>query len=163
MDKPGPRRQARRLPLIIERPDLTHPLRRVLAVVLTTLAWLLWLAMWLPFILALTHHLGYTLPETVRPSPISLHAFFSLLAVTPYALAGAMVIFVVAYLRETVKLQAGANDERWRPLGMERLATATALEPQKLAAWQNAKVLYVRHGARGQVADASTTPPPGTR
>ena len=45
MDESGPRHQARRLPLIIERPDLAHPLRRMSAVVITSRAWLLWLAM----------------------------------------------------------------------------------------------------------------------
>jgi hypothetical protein len=79
MDEPRPRHQTRRLPLIIERPDLAHPLRRVLALFATSLAWLLWLAMWIPFLAALGRHLGYPLPAIAFPSQVSLDSFFALL------------------------------------------------------------------------------------
>ena len=156
MDQPGPRHQARHLPLIIERPDLTHPLRRGLAVVITTLAWLLWLALWIPFLFALARHFGYDLPAIVLPSPISLDAFFPLIRVMPYAIGLALTIFVISYLREKLKARRGTSETRWRPLGMARLATGAALDPERLAAWQAAKVLYVEHGPRGRVTNAST-------
>ena len=159
MDEPRPRHQARRLPLIIERPDLAHPLRRVSAVVITTLAWLFWLAIWVPFLFALGWHLGYDLPEILFPSQISLATFLSLVEVMPYVVGVAVVVFLVGALRERLKARIGKADDRWRPVGMHRLATGAALDPDKLAAWQKAQILYVEHGPRGRVTDASTLPP----
>lgn len=158
MDQPGPRHQARRLPLIIERPDLTHPLRRVSGVLITTLAWLLWLGLWIPFVFALARHFGYPLPEIALPSSISLDAFFALLHVMPHALGLALTIFVISYLREKLKSRMGTGEKRWRPVGMERLATGAALDPEQLAAWQREKILYVEHGPLGRVTYASNSP-----
>lgn len=159
MDESRPRHQARRLPLIIERPDLAHPLRRVSAVVFTTLAWVIWLAMWVPFLFALGRHLGYHLPETLFPSQISLATFLSLVQVMPYVIGVAILVFLASTLREKLKAHIGKADDRWRPVGMARLATGAALDPDKLALWQKAQILYVEHGPRGRVTDAGTVPP----
>ena len=159
MDQSRPRHQARRLPLIIERPDLAHPLRRVMAVVITTLAWLFWLAMWVPFLFALGRYFGYDLPEILFPSQISLDTFLSLAHVMPYVIGVAILFFLVSALREKLKARIGKADDRWRPVGMARLATGAALDPDKLAAWQKAQILYVEHGPLGRVTDASTVAP----
>ena len=159
MDQPRPRHQADRLPLIIERPDLVHPLRRLSERVLTTLAWLLWLAMWIPFLSAVARHFGYPFPDIIFPSPISLSAFLDLLEVTPYAIGLALTLIMTSYLREKIKARIGQRDERWRPVGMARLATGAALDPVHLAAWQDAQVLYVEHGPLGRVTNASTNQP----
>ncbi|MBL8421792.1 MAG: hypothetical protein JNK92_14305 [Dechloromonas sp.] len=42
---------------------------------------------------------------------------------------------------------------------MAHLATGAAVDPDKLAAWQKAQILYVEHGPRSRVTDAGTTPP----
>lgn len=154
MDESRPRHQARRLPLIIERPDLAHPLRRMSAVVITPLAWLLWLAMWVPFLFALGRHFGYDLPEILFPSQISLATFLALLEVMPYVVGVAVLVYLVGALRERLKARIGRADERWRPVGIDRLASGAALDPEKLAAWQKAQILYVEHGPRGRVTNA---------
>ena len=159
MDESRPRHQARRLPLIIERPDLTHPLRRAFGLFVTILAWLLWLAMWIPFLAALGRHLGYDLPEIYFPSQISLHSFLSLVNILPTVVGIALALLTLRYVWEKIKPHAGKPDERWRPLGVDRLATRLALDPERLADWQSAQVLYVAHGPRGRVTDASTTQP----
>ncbi len=158
MDKSRPGRQTR-LPLIIERPDLTHPVRRVMALLATTLAWLLWLVMWIPFIAALGRHFGFDLPEIFFPSQISLDSFFALLYVTPYVLVFAAAVLIASYLREKLKAHFGKPDERWRPVGIARLASSTALDPELLATWQATQILYVEHGPLGRVTDAGTVPP----
>jgi len=158
MDDSRPRHQARRLPLIIERPDLVHPLRRVLAVVVTTFAWLVWLAMWVPFLFALGRHFGYDIPEILFPSQISLDSFFALLHVTPYVLAFAAAVLIASYLREKLKARFGKPDERWRTVGMARHAHDAALDPENVERWQQAQILYVEHGPRGRVINASTEP-----
>jgi len=158
MDESRPRHQARRLPLIIERPDLVHPLRRVLAVVVTTFAWLVWLAMWVPFLFALGRHFGYDIPEILFPSQISLATFLSLVEVMPYVVGVAVLVFLASALREKLKARIGKADDRWRPVGMARLATGAALDPDKLAAWQKAQILYVEHGPLGRVTNARAKP-----
>ena len=160
MDKSRPGHQAR-LPLIIERPDLTHPLQRVLALLFTSLAWLLWLVMWIPLLAALGRYLGYAVPEIVYPGHISLDTFLMLMRVTPWVVGIAVAIVMVSYLREKRKTLNRVSDERWRPLGMERLAAGAALDPEQLAKWQSAQVLYVEHGPRGRVVNANTVRPEG--
>ena len=157
MDQSRPGRQTRRLPLIIERSDLTHPLRRVLALVITTAAWGLWIATWIPFIAALGRYYGYHLPEITFPSQISLDSFLALIRVTPYVLAFAMLIALASILGEKIKARTHKKNERWRPVGMERLATGAALDPELLAQWQIARILYVEHGPLGRVTNASAT------
>lgn len=159
MDESRPRHQARRLPLIIERPDLAHPVRRVMAVVITTLAWLLWLAMWVPFLFALGRHFGYDLPDIFFPSQIGLDTFLALVNVMPHVIGVAILVFLASAVRERLKARIGKAGERWRPVGMARLATGAALAPDKLAAWQKAQILYVEHGPLGRVSDAGTVPP----
>ena len=157
MDKPRPRHQA--LPLIIERPDLAHPVRRAVSYALTALAWLFWLMMWLPFLAALGRHLGYNLPEIYFPSQISLHSFLALVNVLPTVVGIALGGLLLRFLWEKMKPHIGRADERWRPVGTKRLASGLALDPERLAAWQSAQILYVEHGPHGRVTDASTTQP----
>lgn len=159
MDKSRPGHQAERLPLIIERPDLAHPIRRVSAVVLTTLAWVLWIVMWLPFIFALGRHLGYDLPKFGFDSHFGLESFLSLLHVMPYLIASVALILLVGLMREKYRAHIGYESERWRPVGMARLATGTALDPKLLDQWQSAQILYVEHGPLGRVTNASETYP----
>jgi poly-beta-1,6-N-acetyl-D-glucosamine biosynthesis protein PgaD len=158
MDKSRPGHQAERLPLIIERPDLAHPIRRVSAVVLTSLAWGLWIVMWLPFIFALGRHFGYDLPKFGFDSHFGLDSFFALLHVMPYLIASVSLILFVGLLREKYRAHIGYESERWRPVGMERLATGAALDVKALAQWQSERVLYVEHGPLGRVTNAATTP-----
>jgi poly-beta-1,6-N-acetyl-D-glucosamine biosynthesis protein PgaD len=157
MDQSRPGHQARRLPLIIERSDLAHPVRQVMAYVFTILAWGLWVLMWIPFIVALGRYYGYQIPEIAFPSQISLNSFLALARVTPYVLAFAILIALASILGEKIKARSSKNNERWRPVGMERLATGAALDPKLLAQWQAARVLYVEHGPMGRVTNASET------
>ncbi len=158
MDQPRPRDQTP-LPLIIERPDLAHPAWLALSYLLTAGGWLVWLVMWLPFLAALGRHLGYQLPEIVFPSQISLRSFLILAETLPYVAAWAVGLILSSYLWEKVKSHFGFSDRRWRPIGLERLAGDMALEPERLATWQAAQILYVEHGAHGRVTAAGTTPP----
>jgi poly-beta-1,6-N-acetyl-D-glucosamine biosynthesis protein PgaD len=158
MDKPRPRHHAP-LPLIIERPDLAHPARLALSYFLTACGWLIWLAMWVPFLAALGRHLGYPLPEIAFPSQISLHSFLVLANTLPFVAAGAIGLILSSYLWEKLKSRAGFPDRRWRPVGLERLAGDMALVPEQLATWQSAQILYVEHGPLGRVTGASIIPP----
>ena len=157
MDQSRPGNQARRLPLIIERSDLTHPVRRVMAYVFTFVAWGLWVVMWIPFIAALGRYYGYQMPEIAFPSQISLESFLALARVTPYVLAFAILIALASIFGEKIKARSNKNNERWRPVGLERLATGVALDPKLLEQWQTARILYVKHGPHGRVTNASET------
>ncbi len=159
MDKSRPRHQAERLPLIIERPDLTHPARRVLAVVFTTAAWILWIVLWIPFFFAIGRYFGYALPNFTFASHLTLNSLFSLFEVMPYLIGTLVLIFILGFIREKYRTHIGYDSERWRPVGMARLATGNALDPKLLAEWQLARVLYVEHGPRGRVTNATATYP----
>ena len=126
------------------------------------MAWVLWLALWIPFLAALGRHLGYDLPEIAFPSQISLNSFLALAHVTPYVLGFAIAITLAGAIRESYKAHTKKPNDRWRPIGMERLATGAALDQKLLAQWQTARILYVEHGPLGRVTNASenyTKPP----
>lgn len=156
MDQSRSRDQARYESLIIERPDLAHPLRRVSAVAFTALAWLLWLGMWLPLLSAIARHYGFAVREIAFPSHISLDSFLALLGVVPWAIGAALSAVCIAYLIE--RLKAHPTHTR-HPVGIDNLATGAALDPEKLAGWQRQQVLYVEHGPRGRVTNAHTAQP----
>ena len=159
MDKSRPGYPTR-LPLIIERPDLAHPARRLAGLALTLLAWGMWIGMWCVLIATFAHYtLGFSLPRLLMPSAVSLESFQILLHLLPYALATAVAAIVLAYVFERLKRRLGKNDERWRPVGMARLARDAALDPQNIERWQQEQVLYVEHGPRGRVVNAFTEPP----
>jgi len=163
MDKSRPGHQAERperLPLIIERPDRAHPARRVFGLVITILAWALWVAMWIPFFAAIARHFGYDLPEIAFPSQISIDSFLALLRVTPVVLGAAILIMLGSIIKDKITARFAKPKARWRPVGIDSLAADTALDPKLLAQWQSARVLYVEHGPRGRVVGATTIRPP---
>ena len=162
MDESRPGHHAQRperLPLIIERPDLAHPARRVFGLVITILAWVLWVAMWIPFFAAIARHFGYDLPEFAIPSQISLDSFLALLRVTPAVLAITVLVMLGSIVKEKLMARFARPKARWRPVGIDSLAAGTALDPALLAQWQSARVLYVEHGPRGRVVNATTLRP----
>ena len=148
-----------RLPLIIARPDLAHPLRRMAALLLTLVAWGVWLGMWLVLLAMIGRKLGVDLPEIVLPSAVSLNSFEALAYVAPYAFVAAVMAVLLAYLYNRLRTKLGDGDTRWRPVGLERLAQDAALDPQRIAEWQTMQVLYVQHSPLGSVIDAQGQPP----
>lgn len=57
-----------------------------MAVVITTLAWFFWLAMWIPFLFASAAISATTCRKSFFPSQISLDTFLSLVNVMPYVI-----------------------------------------------------------------------------
>lgn len=148
-----------RLPLIIERSDLAHPFQRMTALLLTLVAWCVWLGMWCVLLATIGRKLGVDLPEIALPSAVSLKSFEALAHVAPYAIAAAIMAVVLAYLYNRLRTKLGDGDTRWRPVGLARLARDAALDPQRIAEWQKMQVLYVQHGPLGRVIDAQGQPP----
>lgn len=143
-----------RLPLIIDRPDLAHPMRRVVGMVLTLACWGIWLAMWFVLLANLGYGIGFELPSFLTPRVVSQASFLALADLLPYAVATAAALLFAAYVYDRLKRRWGKTDDRWRPLGMDRLARDAALDPDNLARWQRTQVLYVEHGPRGRVINA---------
>ena len=158
MDKSRPGHHAERperLPLIIERPDLAHPARRVFGLVMTILAWLLWVAMWIPLFAAIGRHYGYQIPPFAFSSQISLDSFLALARVTPLVVGAAVIVMLGSIIREKLMARFTKPKVRWRPLGVSGLAADTGLDPKLLEQWQSARVLYVAHGEGGRVVNAT--------
>ena len=87
----------------------------------------------------------------------SLRFWLSLGLSTLVALA--VLIVLGNFVKEKLKARFATPRTRWRPVGIDSLAADSALDPALLARWQAARVLYVEHGPRGRVVNASTTPP----
>jgi poly-beta-1,6-N-acetyl-D-glucosamine biosynthesis protein PgaD len=148
-----------RLPLIIERPDLAHPVRRTVGLVLTLLAWGVWFGLWFVLLATIGRSLGFDFPLILLPTAVSRESLRILIYLLPYAIATAVAVLALAYALERLKRRWARPDERWRPVGLERLAHDAALDPANIARWQQAQILYVEHGPGGHVSNASTVPP----
>jgi len=141
-------------PLIIERPELAHPVRRVAAFVITLLAWVGWIAMWIPVAGVVAVRLGVPLERGVYPSQASVVALRELVSLFPAALGVVVLILVINGVVGMVYRRMAPP--RPKPfVGMDRLATGAALDVDKLAAWQSARVLHVEHGPLGRVTEAT--------
>ena len=76
------------------------------------------------------------------------------MALFPAALGAVVVVLVVNGLVGIV-IRRFSRRKPKPFVGMDRLATGMALDPDKLAAWQSARVLHVEHGPQGRVTDAT--------
>ena len=158
MDQSRPRHkpgleQRQQQALIIERPDLAHPLRRVLALMFTLLAWGLWIGLWLPVLGSLAAQFGLELPWVTYPSQLSLQALRLLVGVFPLAVGLVLLVLAVNGLVSCIHRRFNPPAAH-RFVGMDRLATGMALDTGKLATWQSARILHVEHGPLGRVLDA---------
>ena len=150
--KPGHDQRQERA-LIIERPDLAHPVRRVLAIVFTLLAWGLWIGLWLPVLGSLAAQFGLKLPWISYPGQPSLQALRLLVGVFPLAVGLVLLVLAVNGLISRIHRRSSPPVAH-RIVGMDRLATGMALDSVKLATWQSARILHVEHGPLGRVIDA---------
>lgn len=150
--KPG-HEQRQQQALIIERPDLAHPLRRVLAILFTLLAWGLWIGLWLPVLGLVAAHFGLELPWVNYPGQLSLHTLRLLVNVFPLAIALVLLVLAVNGLISRIHRRFNPPSAL-RFVGMDRLAEGMALDPGQLATWQSARILHVEHGPLGRVIDA---------
>lgn len=140
-------------PLIIERPELAHPVRRVAALLLTVAAWVGLIAMWIPVFGILAVALGAPLTRGIYPSVEGVVALRGLLEVFPAAVGLVLVVLGGNGLLSWV-LRRFAAPTVHRFVGMEQLATGVALDPKQLAEWQSGRVLHVEHGPLGRVTGA---------
>ena len=70
--------------MIIERPELAHPVRRALAPVFTALAWTVWVLLWLPVLAAFSDRFAAALPWASPTGYRSLEALRRLLEIFPW-------------------------------------------------------------------------------
>ena len=153
MDKPGPGRQAAERPLIIERPELAHPVRRALALVITAVAWCAWILLWLPVIDYAAGGLGLDQFWRTRSGALSAQALRDLVSVFPLAmgllLAALALNGAIGWLYR--RLHAPAAHAA---VDTHALAAGMALDEERLARWQAARVIRVEHNEQGRVVDA---------
>lgn len=154
MDQSGPRVAAEQRPLIIERPDLAHPVRRVLAFVLTLLAWTGFVALWLPALDVAAAALGLPDVPWVFTGTRNLMALDELFDVFPLAIGLVLLVLATNGLISRI-YRRFRKPVHHRFVGMEQLATGMALDQNKLAAWQAARILHVEHGPLGRVINAN--------
>ncbi len=153
MDKSGPGPEPSRRPLIIERPELAHPVRRALWVCFTALAWCAWLVLWLPVMTSAAEHFGIALPWRYPSGERNLQVLQELLDVFPVAIGILLVVLaangVTGWLYRRLHKPVAH-----RHVDIQQLASGMSLDERDLAAWQSARILRVQHSAEGRVIDA---------
>ena len=140
-------------PLIIERPDLSHPLRRVSAFVFTLAAWLLLAAWWFPIWGLVVGELR-AITGVDRSQAAGALALHSLVELFPVACVLVAAVLLVNGLLSGL-YKRWSRPKPLRAVGMEQLAGGMALDVDQLAVWQSARILRVEHGPRGRVVDAT--------
>jgi poly-beta-1,6-N-acetyl-D-glucosamine biosynthesis protein PgaD len=139
--------------LIIERPELAHPVRRALAPVFTALAWTVWVLLWLPVLAAFSDRFAAALPWASPTGYRSLEALRRLLEIFPLAVGTVVAVLVLngaaGWLFRSLRGPKPRGD-----VGTHELANALALPEDELAAWQAARVVRVEHSAQGRLIDA---------
>lgn len=158
MDQSGPGRSPQQ-PLIIERPDLTHPLSQVLGIGITLAAWAVWLLMWFWLAQAALASVGLRMPGPMPPGTLSLSSFKALMSMAPLAAMCMGAALALGVLRRWWLRRVMGRHAPVRPVGLDRLARDAALDPARVRAWQGEQILYVEHGPMGRVSDASDVPP----
>lgn len=118
------------------------------------MAWAGFVAMWIPVFGVVAVWLGAPLERGVYPSRESVYALRELMALFPAALGAVVAVLVVNGLVGII-IRRFSRRKPKPFVGMDRLATGMALDPEKLAAWQSARVLHVEHGPLGRVTDAT--------
>ncbi len=129
-------------------------MRRLCAFALTLAAWIAWVAMWVPVFGVFAVWLGLPPLPGAYPSQENVIALRGLLLLFPTAFAAVIGILAVNGVIGLVYRRL-APPKPLPLVGMERLATGMALDVDKLAAWQSARILHVQHGPLGRVTDAS--------
>ncbi|MGB7304031.1 MAG: poly-beta-1,6-N-acetyl-D-glucosamine biosynthesis protein PgaD [Burkholderiaceae bacterium] len=150
MGKFRSRHQSRR-PLIIRRSDLQSPTQRWVLRSTTAVFWMIWTLLWLPLITTLAWIFGGIRAEyyVIRPLEIGV--------------LGEQLLFyggVIFVLVGSLYLWAAYNLRRFRGLDRRRGRAAVTIEqvaqvhgvpPQRLAKWQQARVLFVSHDDEGRI------------
>lgn len=151
--QPLPR--AVRLPRIIYRPDLQNPFRRSGNVVLTLLAWAVWIYLFLPALVVVSQLLGYTqFPFGLR-LPLSAGADDTILTLIVYA-------FLVMAAGGLLLAWATYNLVRFRLCERRRgVATADIHDPEgnayvskrALRRLRACQIAWLDHDERGGIVD----------
>jgi poly-beta-1,6-N-acetyl-D-glucosamine biosynthesis protein PgaD len=152
MGKSGPRLDATRA-LIIERPELAHPVRRFLAPIFTALAWCIWVLLWLPVLAAVSDRFAAALPWASPTGYRSLEALRRLLEVFPLSVGVVVAVLAVngagTWLHRFLR-----KANRRQDVGTQELAADLHLPEDKLSAWQGARVVRATHSDDGRFIDA---------
>ena len=150
MDKPGPRYQALKDP-IIERPDLQSPQQRTLYGILTLVFWALWFYLWLPVLALIAWIAGvqqaykYMIVLGGYHEVIRLMAWYSLVIV----LLGVVLLGWAAY--NIIRFRGVEKRNARRDVTAEDLARSLGVEASTVDRWQREQRLYVTHDEEGSV------------
>jgi poly-beta-1,6-N-acetyl-D-glucosamine biosynthesis protein PgaD len=139
-------------PLIISRPELQSPLRRILAFALTLAAWVVWTLLLIPVLWMTAGRFGLHIPALKYFARIDSEKFDLILNFLPWAflmiLGGLGVVLVngmfVKLLRAKRKAPTMNND-------LNRIVMDVNADPAKFAMWHSARILQVEHGVHGLV------------
>jgi biofilm PGA synthesis protein PgaD len=158
MEKSGPGHTPPEFALIIERPDLQSWPQRVVSTALTSVFWLVWVALWLPLI---TFAGWFLFGWNFRVEMIELggfDGFFGLLKVY-----GVVIVILAATLLTWAKY----NHLRFRGIDRRRAfpAVTTAMlaeyagrDEATVDAWRELHGMIVEHDQTGRVTNVSPAP-----
>ncbi len=157
MGQPGPRHRTEVMPLIIERPDLAHPLRRLTAYVVTILIWCWWIVLWVPAFEVIAADLGWPVTFYVQPSSASFEALNYLLTQFPIALA-VLAVLLISNLTITELYRRIAQRPPKKAL-IHAAQPRPSIDLALLNRWQSERILIVTHNQLGQIIDAKSVSP----
>lgn len=144
--------------LIICRPNLQHPVQRLASRMLATLAWSLWLYLWMPLVTLAGWALGLSAfhdTMVVQGGLQDLATFLYRIGPITAMLCAALVLWAVY----NVMRFRGRERRRHRlPASVTQIAGGAGLRPADLLVAQRARRLYALHDEAGRLVHLAECP-----
>lgn len=158
MEKSGPGHTPAEYPLIIERPDLQSWPQRLVSTTLTSLFWLVWMALWLPLI---TFAGWFLFGWNFRLEMVELggfDGFFGLLRIY-----GVVILILAAALLTWAKYNhlrfRGVERRRAFPaVTTDMVADHAGQDEASVSAWRELHGMVVDHDDMGRIVRVVPTP-----
>lgn len=152
MEKSRSRHTARRHPLIIDRPDLQTWPQRAVSGTLTTLFWLMWLALWMPLV-TLAGWVAFGWRFKIQMFDLGGLEGFRDLIVVYAAVIAAMSGALMSWARYNYLRFRGVERRRQiDSVSLQALAAFAGQHVDTMQAWRRMRVMVAHHDVEGRVA-----------
>ncbi|TVP58053.1 MAG: poly-beta-1,6-N-acetyl-D-glucosamine biosynthesis protein PgaD [Gemmatimonadales bacterium] len=144
-------------PLIVDQPELQRRPHRMLYSILTLIAWVIWVYLWLPLVTLLAWYFGLRvfLREIVIPDPATMLAVGLVYGLVVLILGGSLLVWSRYNVR---RFRGKERREEVPPLSDQAVSEWFAVDPETLARFRSQGSLTVQLDEHGMVQSLEAEP-----